>query len=198
MARIRSDDQPAAENLTPRERARVFGAGRRKHRCTFDSLEARALFAGDLAGALTNGLPTPAKLDAHMQPFDVVPKIQADEAVATSRVLGGGDVTVTFADGSSKVYQKVENGWMLINWDHQTPQGWTEDSWGADRTFVENIWTQKQHGAAGSADQTVSLKPRIKPASRCLLSVRVVGVLSRLARVLTACQPRLLGLYWQD
>jgi len=66
------------------------------------------------------------------------------------------DVSVTTADGV-KVYQKVENGWKLIAWNHQTSMGWVEDSWGADGKFVQNIWQQKQHGAPGSSDQISQL-----------------------------------------
>jgi hypothetical protein len=76
-------------------------------------------------------------------------------ADASSVTVGSnGDVTVTTADGA-KVYQKVENGWMMIAWNHQTPQGWVEESWGAGGSYQEVVWISNLHLPLNKLSQTV-------------------------------------------
>lgn len=56
MARIRIDDLPIEENLTPEEEELILGAGRRSFRPTFESLENRELTDAALGAAVLPGL----------------------------------------------------------------------------------------------------------------------------------------------
>jgi hypothetical protein len=62
-----------------------------------------------------------------------------------------GTVRMATADGL-KVYQRVGNGWKLISSKHQVGQVWVEESWGADGTYTQNVWKNRNHGLEGSAD----------------------------------------------
>ncbi len=64
------NDQMPIEQSVISEPVRVAGTRSRKYRCGFDTLEARALFAGDIHGALTHdvlGSATPSTATAHIQ-----------------------------------------------------------------------------------------------------------------------------------
>src|SRR5262245_60767958 len=58
MARIHIKDLPVAENLSPEERERLFGAGRASFRPSIESLEGREMYAVNLGSALTPTLLT--------------------------------------------------------------------------------------------------------------------------------------------
>jgi hypothetical protein len=154
MARIRIDDLPDAWKLTPEEMERILGAGRRSYRPGFDALEVRELFAANLNMAVMNqaaALATPRTGSDH-----VLPLSRKVHSVASSTVslAASGEVTVTTADGS-KVYQSVANGWKLIAWNYQTPQGWVEERWDAGGKYEKDVWIGKFHTPLGRTSRTV-------------------------------------------
>ncbi len=161
MERDRTGDRPPSERFTRRAGPRAVRPQprRRGYRCTFDALEDRALFAGDLAGALAAAPIELARAGAaaRLRPSVDAPAIRRgqDAAVAGSQVLANGNISVAFADGSTKVYHKVAKGWNVVAWNHPAASGpgWIEDSWLPDGTLVEDYWNGKNHGAAGSTDQ---------------------------------------------
>jgi hypothetical protein len=56
MARIRIDDLPITETVTPEEQEQILGAGRRSFRPSIEGLENREMYAANLGSALTPGL----------------------------------------------------------------------------------------------------------------------------------------------
>ena len=72
-------------------------------------------------------------------------------ANSTTRLDANGDVTVRATDGSSsQIYQKVANAWKLVFWERQTPAGWTQETWGANGRYEQDVWSSKMHGPVGS------------------------------------------------
>ncbi len=56
MARIRIDDLPAAQDLTPEEQEQLLGAGRPGFRPGFEALEGREMYAANITAGVTAGV----------------------------------------------------------------------------------------------------------------------------------------------
>jgi hypothetical protein len=69
MARIKIEDLPVADNLTPEQEALIQGAGLRSFRPTFEALEARDVYAVGVTNALGAGLVRPAAPGGHPAPL---------------------------------------------------------------------------------------------------------------------------------
>jgi hypothetical protein len=151
------------ENQASQRRVRALAGRRRKHRCAFDALEARALFAGDLRGAVADGLTSTAQNAALVRLYDDVQMHQVGSPFSIAQT--NGDVLVE-SGGGSQVFQKVPKGWKLISSDQQTSTGWVQETWtgsgdysqGGNGRYVQTVWKSRDHGAvgaAGSISQTV-------------------------------------------
>jgi hypothetical protein len=89
MARIRIEDLPPVEDLTPEEMEEIFGAGLKSFRPTFEALEARELMDAGLRGALFAPLTAHAGGDAPR--LDQVRVLETPVQTApTQQVLGQG------------------------------------------------------------------------------------------------------------
>jgi hypothetical protein len=87
MARIKIEDLPVAENLTPEQEELIEGAGLRSFKPTFEALEARQMMDAGLGRALPSLLaarPTAAPTAAHYREFN---------AAAFTPGLGNMDLT---------------------------------------------------------------------------------------------------------
>src|SRR5262245_29271357 len=93
MSRIRIEDLPVGENLSPEERERLFGAGRGSFRPTIETLEGREMYAANLSSALSPALLASAQTARGGvlvgQPT-LVNEIQVTGPAAASRGLQSG------------------------------------------------------------------------------------------------------------
>jgi hypothetical protein len=85
MARIRIDDLPPAETLTPEQEALIAGAGLRSFKPSFEVLEGREMMDAGIGGALTT-LP-PLAQPGHVRTLEVAPQIQIEMPAATLSAL---------------------------------------------------------------------------------------------------------------
>src|SRR5262249_51371500 len=98
MARIRIDDLPIPEKLTPEEEEQIRGAGR--FRPTLEALENREMYAADLGAALAPSLMAlgnAARGDAHMRTLMPALEIQMGSMANTAAPLhqGAGHVALS-------------------------------------------------------------------------------------------------------
>jgi uncharacterized protein YkwD len=88
MSRIKIDDLPVAEDLTPEQEALIEGAGLKSFRPTLEDLERREMMDAGIGGALTTA-PPPAEL-GHVRTLEAPPTrvempaatLSADQATA--------------------------------------------------------------------------------------------------------------------
>jgi len=91
MARIRIEDLPEVDNLTPEEMEQIFGAGLRSFKPTFEALEAREVYDVGLNHALLASAAQPHAADSprsHMVQ-ELGPQIQVDMSLLSGAPAQG-------------------------------------------------------------------------------------------------------------
>jgi len=103
MARIRIEDLPEVDNLTPEEMEQIFGAGLRSFKPTFEALEAREVYDVGLNHALLASAAQPHAADSprsHMVQ-ELGPQIQVDMSLLDTLARGATPQGLAGAAGQS-------------------------------------------------------------------------------------------------
>jgi Raf kinase inhibitor-like YbhB/YbcL family protein len=122
MTRIRIDDLPVAEELTPEQEALIQGAGLKSFRPSIEALEGREVPALIAPGVdLTRGVLTVDGSNSH-QNYEATVRLQGANTVIVSRGTSGGEINqatitaVNRAEISSIVFQGMSANENFTNY----------------------------------------------------------------------------------